>query len=116
MKFYARWTALLATSMFVACGPVHADAWTGTDKDKHVIAGALVGTAVAAYTQDRVAGAVAGAVVGAAKELYDSTGRGQVSAKDLIVTAIGGAAGAYLGGFFVVVKDRQAVLYISRSF
>ena len=58
------------------------------------------GMAVSALAMEsgatRAQAAMLGAAVGLAKEARDATGKGQVSAKDAIVTALAGAAAAYI--------------------
>lgn len=79
----------------------HADSWTGTDKDKHAIAGLTISAAVSAASKPAY-GIAAGCAVGMAKEVYDRYTPGhQVSARDAIVTCLGAAAGAYVPGLLV---------------
>lgn len=82
-------------------GSAHADSWTGSDKDKHAIAGLAISAAVAAATKPAY-GIAAGCAVGLAKEAADryTPGR-QVSAKDAAVTCLGAAVGAYVPGLLV---------------
>jgi uncharacterized protein YfiM (DUF2279 family) len=79
----------------------HADQWTGTDKDKHAIAGLTIAAAVSAASRPAY-GIAAGCAVGMAKEVYDRYTPGhQVSARDAIVTCLGAAVGAYVPGLLV---------------
>lgn len=90
-------TALLALSLL--CTAAHADEWTGKDKQLHFVGGVAVAAAVTAATGDEWKGFIASTAVGFAKEVYDSTGRGQVSGKDFAVTALGAFVGAKFTGW-----------------
>lgn len=81
----------------VSCA--YADEWTGRDKEIHFVGGAAVAAAVTAATGNEWHGFLAGTGAGLAKEVYDSTGRGQVSGKDFVVTALGALVGARLTGW-----------------
>lgn len=90
-------TALLALALL--CAPAIAEDWTGKDKQLHLAGGIAVAAAVTAATGDEWKGFLASTAVGVAKEVYDSTGRGHVSAKDAAVTAIGALIGAKFTGW-----------------
>lgn len=92
-------TALLALALLSTAA--HADEWTGKDKQLHFIGGVAVAAAVTAATGDEWKGFLASTAVGIAKEVYDSTGRGHVSAKDAAVTAIGAMVGAKFTGWML---------------
>ena len=88
--------------------PAHAqtgDAWMGPDKWLHFgvstgISGASYGAAAFAFEEAHHRALLAGAVAlaaGAGKELYDATGRGHASAKDMVWNALGAATGALAG-------------------
>jgi len=83
-----------------------ADEWTGRDKTLHFLGGAAVGAAVTMYTDKPMYGIAAGAAVGLAKELYDTQHRSThtPSAKDLVVTVLGAAAGSY-ASWLIIRKD-----------
>ena len=63
------------------------------DKANHVLYG-LVVFCVFAFASPMI-GLVAAVVVGAAKEGYDSTGRGNVEILDFVATASGGGLGYF---------------------
>lgn len=63
------------------------------DKAGHLIAGLAFFCVFALISP--VAGLVAAVAVGAAKEAYDSTGRGNVEFLDFAATAAGGLVGFY---------------------
>ena len=69
------------------------DKWTGHDKTLHFGAGAIVGAAVTAYTDNSTTGTLAGCGVGISKEIYDMTNNDSGTVQDVIVTC----AGAYIG-------------------
>lgn len=66
-------------------GPIQAD--IGADKWGHMGAGLACAAAFDTAWQRPILGSV---VCGLGKELYDSTGRGQVEAMDVVATVIGG--------------------------
>lgn len=84
----------------------YADEWTGRDKTLHFIGGAAVGAAVTLATDRPMYGIAAGAAVGLAKELYDTQHRPThtPSAKDLVATVLGAAAGSY-ASWLIIRKD-----------
>lgn len=90
-------TALLALALL--CAPAIADEWHGKDKQLHLVGGAAIAAAVTAGTRNEWHGFLAGTASGLLKEVYDSTGRGHVSAKDAAVTAIGALIGARFTGW-----------------
>ena len=81
---------LLPIILAVFAIPSYADDWTGTDKNKHFVAGAVIASVTTVATRSEGIGFLAGTAAGLAKEIYD--GR-RASTKDFIVTA----AGAYVG-------------------
>jgi len=81
-----------------------ADRVLDQDKAKHYLVGALVGRIASAYCDRKdfnlklnkkklnyLCSFGAAALAGVLKEVYDSTGRGQVDANDALATAAGGA-------------------------
>ena len=60
------------------------------DKRLHLQGGALVSGITYAATGDPEKAILAAVIVGLGKELYDSTGRGNVEAGDVVATVIGG--------------------------
>jgi uncharacterized protein YfiM (DUF2279 family) len=80
---------------------VQADEWTGKDKQLHLIGGAAIAAAVTAGTGNELHGFLSGTASGLLKEVYDSTGRGQVSGKDFAVTALGALLGAKATGWAI---------------
>lgn len=71
------------------------DSWTGKDKALHLVAGAAVAGLALSQGATRAQATALGTVVGVLKEAHDTGGRGHVSAKDAVVTALGAAALAY---------------------
>ena len=96
---------IIAATIAVACFPALADEWTGRDKSLHFAGGAAVAAAVTLATRDRDAGFWAGAASGLLKEVYDSTGRGHVSGKDFIVTALGAYVGSRAAGWVITPRS-----------
>ena len=90
-------TALLALALLSTAA--HADEWHGKDKQLHLVGGAAIAAAVTAGTRNEWHGFLAGTASGLLKEVYDSTGRGHVSAKDAAVTALGALLGAKFTGW-----------------
>lgn len=74
------------------------DRWSGEDKEWHAIAGAVVGTAATVKWQSRAVGFAAGCGTGVAFELLAP---GFKSYKDAVVTCLGAAFGALIGGWHV---------------
>lgn len=74
------------------------DAWTGPDKTKHFVGGALIALLVSFVSQDAFIGFAAYTVVALAKELiYDlAMKKGTCSFQDLVVTMTGGFAGSLM--------------------
>lgn len=71
------------------------DSWRGPDKQKHLAVGVAIGTVGTLVFKDPKKAVLIGVAVAAAKEVYDSTGRGTCSFQDFAVTAIGATAAAY---------------------
>jgi len=91
----------------VLLGPItsaHADDWDGPDKRAHFIVGfgIAANTSVLAHlvsdapSKRALIGLGFGAAAGLGKEALDALGSGDPSAKDLVWTVIGAAAGALL--------------------
>lgn len=72
------------------------DNWTGYDKTLHFGAGAIVGAAVTAYTDDSTTGTLAGCGVGISKEIYDMTNSDSATVQDAVVTCVGSYIGSKL--------------------
>lgn len=96
-----------------AVADVHADSWTGRDKQMHLAAGAAVALPVTLATGSTWHGLAAGCGVGVAKELADMRRPGHVASyRDAVVTCAGAALGAQLGGLVIVPRrDGVAVAY-----
>lgn len=77
------------------------DRWTGDDKVAHFGIGMAIATGVTLQTRSELTGFLAGTGVGVLKELADRRGRGHCSLQDAVVTALGAAAGAKLGGWVI---------------
>lgn len=75
-------TLLLSALLLSACAH---------DKQLHFGAGVVSSGIAYAVTGETEAGWAAAATVGAAKEVYDSTGRGNVEAGDFVATVAGAA-------------------------
>ena len=91
----------VAVLAIVTAASAQADEWTGKDKQLHLIGGAAIAAAVTAGTGNELHGFLAGTASGLLKEVYDSTGRGQVSGKDFAVTALGALLGAKATGWAI---------------
>lgn len=90
---------IIALALALAATTTQADQWTGPDKTLHLVGGAAIAAAVTAGTRNEWHGFLAGTASGLLKEVYDSTGRGHVSAKDAAVTALGALLGAKFTGW-----------------
>lgn len=102
----------LIVSLATTVNFAHADEWTGSDKNKHFIAGAVAASAITYYTKDETRGFMYGAAIGLAKEIYDAAGNGDPSFKDFAVTALGAFVGAKITGLYIVPqKDGVFVGY-----
>jgi len=102
--------ALLACVSFGTHATTQTDSWSGADKTKHVIAGAVVGSVSELYfehnnSEHPILNAVAvGSLVGAAKEGVDALGHGDASLKDFTMTVAGAVGGALVGhGVYLIV-------------
>jgi uncharacterized protein YfiM (DUF2279 family) len=102
---------IIALTLALAATTAHADEWTGKDKQLHFVGGAAIAAAVTAATRDEWAGFAAGTASGLLKEVYDATGRGQVSGKDFAVTMLGAYVGAKGTGWVIT---RNSVVYTRR--
>jgi len=94
------------------------DNWLCKDKAVHATGSALIAGAVTAATKNAFLGFGAALVVGAAKEAYDSKhpGKHTASWKDFGADALGGLAGAELGGLVLAPADRGIVVGFRRAF
>lgn len=107
---------LLASALLVASVSSYADEWTGADKSKHFLAGVAVSSIATAVAKDELHGFLAGSAVGVAKEIYDSTGAGQASLKDLAWTVAGAYLGAKLGGVIIAPTPKGLQIGLVRQF
>jgi len=73
------------------------DSWTGQDKVDHAVVSAMFGGIAGASMDNKYAAFGVAMLPGIAKELYDMTGRGTPSWKDLAADAAGAAIGVYIG-------------------
>ena len=73
------------------------DSWTGQDKVDHAVVSAMIGGVAGASMDNKYAAFGVAMLPGIAKELYDMTGRGTPSWKDLAADAAGAAIGVYIG-------------------
>jgi VanZ family protein len=90
-----------------------ADAWTGPDKTKHLVAGLIIAAPVSMLADSWRAGAAAGCAVGVAKELHDMRSPGHTpSYKDAVVTCLGAAIGAKIG---VIVAPVPGGVWVGKS-
>jgi len=95
--------AALAVSSFFVSTPAHAaDSWTGADKGKHVIAGALIaGTALTITDSPKVSMALAAAAA-VGKELVDAHRTGHVASyRDATATALGAVVAVNVNGLTI---------------
>ena len=111
----------LALTLAVATFSAHAasctthDLWTGDDKNLHFAAGVVIAAAVTVYTGNPTKGFYLSTATGVAKEVYDAFDAGECSLQDLVVTAAGAAAGAYLGHLYITrVQGRTMVGYAAQ--
>ena len=73
------------------------DSWTGQDKVDHAVVSAMFGGIAGASMDNKYVAFGVAMLPGIAKELYDMTGRGTPSWKDLAADAAGAAIGVYIG-------------------
>jgi uncharacterized protein YfiM (DUF2279 family) len=108
--------SILASVSFSAhAGCTRHDLWTGDDKNLHFAAGVVIAAAGTAYTDDPRKGFYLGTAAGVAKEVYDAFDAGECSLQDLVVTAAGAAAGAYLGHLYITrVRGKTVVGYAAQ--
>lgn len=99
---------ILTLAALIAAGPALAgpcithDAWTGSDKNKHLIGGAAIGAAVVAATGSKTDAVIATIAIAALKEASDRRSpRHTCSLQDFSVTVAGGIAGAYGASFIL---------------
>jgi|GEM_PF-1418593 len=102
-------------STLVLCNVAIADSWTSPDKAGHLVLGAVPAYFVTTYTENPWYGFAAGATAGVAKEVFDSR-NGKASGKDLVVTLIGAAAGAYAGNWMVYKQNKTVYIGYNTSF
>ena len=102
---------IIAITLVSAALTANADEWTGRDKELHFLGGAAVAAVVTTATRNEWTGFAAGTAVGLAKEIYDSTGRGEVSGKDFVVNALGAFVGAKFTGWVIT---RDSITYTVR--
>lgn len=94
--------AFVVACWALGCAPVRADPWLGTDKGKHFGASAVLATGGYAASmlvveepwQRAALGGGFALTLGVAKELYDATGQGDPSLRDLTWDVIGCVFGA----------------------
>lgn len=108
---------LLLSSLMIMNNFAHADDWTGKDKEQHFIAGAVAASLFTTYKRNEFQGFIFGTAIGLGKEIYDATtGRGDPSIKDFIVTSLGAAAGAKVTGFFIIPKKDGVSFNYAKQF
>lgn len=107
--------ALLAHCASEADAAPAYDTWTGSDKVLHAAVGAGTGLIIygiaegQGFAHPRAAGFAAGCGLGIAKEAMDS----RFSSKDAVVTCLGAAAGAYLGGVMVEYHRQSRITTVT---
>lgn len=93
------------------------DLWRGPDKTKHALAGAAIGAAVTAATNDPLYGALAATGVGLAKELIDRRYPSHTcSLQDFAVTAAAGWAGAYGTAWLILPRRDGVQVVVAKTF
>jgi uncharacterized protein YfiM (DUF2279 family) len=98
--------ALALVAVLIA-NPALADSWTGKDKTKHALAGAIIGAAITATTKDPLKGCAVATAAGAIKEMHDAT----ASFKDFAVTAAFGCALAYSSGWVMTPREIRYTIH-----
>jgi putative lipoprotein len=103
MRFWTAWSWAFACVCVLGSAPARAqDSWLGLDKGKHFGASAVLATGGYAASmlvvpepwQRAALGGGFALTLGIAKELYDATGQGDPSLRDLTWDVIGCALGA----------------------
>lgn len=95
---------LALSSLSVNAKCITTDSWTGPDKNKHALVGAVIGGVGTMILKDQKKAIWVTTGVAAAKELYDATGRGTCSLQDFTVTVLAGAAAA--GGTHWIIAPK----------
>lgn len=108
--------ALVAASIGANAACRANDRFGGNDKTLHFGGGAVISTLVTVHTADPWKGFYAGAAAGVVKEAVDSTGAGDCSLQDLIVTVAGAAVGAYTGSVIVTRLQGRTLVAYTKSF
>jgi putative lipoprotein len=110
------WNLAALVLLFSSNAHADEDAWWGTDKALHFGVSALVaggGYGVSTLLveprwQRFGLGVSAALTVGAAKELYDASGHGDASYRDLVWDAAGGLVGASMALLLDIALDRPS--------
>lgn len=85
----------------LCCSSTFADSWTTQDKKEHAIVSAMFGTMAGAAIEDKYVAFGVAMLPGIAKELYDATGKGTPSWKDLGADIVGSYVGVVLGNCLI---------------
>lgn len=88
---------VVAMFLTLCCASTFADSWTTQDKKEHAIVSAMFGTMAGTAIEDKYVAFGVAMLPGIAKELYDATGKGTPSWKDLGADAAGALLGVYIG-------------------
>jgi uncharacterized protein YfiM (DUF2279 family) len=108
--------ALIAASLTASAGCTSGkDSYKGEDKAIHFVSGGLIAFGTTLGTKSPWVGFAAGSAVGLLKELDDRSGSGQCSGKDLGVTVLGAALGAFAGSKVLVYQQRGTTVVAYRT-
>lgn len=108
--------ALAVSSLTAAAGCASGkDSYKGEDKAIHFVAGSLISFGTTLGTKSPWVGFAAGAGIGLLKELDDRSGSGQCSGKDLGITVIGAALGAFAGSKVLVYQQQGTTVVAYRT-
>ena len=87
---------------FLVASPAFAESYAfEQDKQKHFAGGGALAGLTTIITKDPAVGIGVAATAGILKELYDRKHGGRFSTADVVWTAAGGVAGAYVGGLII---------------
>ncbi len=95
-------TSLLGLPALLSSNSLHADEWTGTDKQLHFAVSAALGVAAYSQTHDRAQAFAWAIAPGVLKEVADSQSEGnRFSGKDLAWDALGAFVGVQTGHWVI---------------
>jgi len=114
MAIAAALLAGLSTCSYAKCSS-GTDTYRGEDKALHLAAGSVISFATTLGTKSPLIGFAAGSAIGLLKEASDSDGSGTCSSKDLAVTVLGAAIGAFAGHRVLIWQENKTTVVAYRT-